>query len=342
MKNDAGRVVGMHGICFDVTERKQAEIALERTREQLAQMQKMEALGQLTGGIAHDFNNLLMIVSGHAELLRRKLTDPSQLRGDRGDPGRRPSRRAPDPPAPDVLAPPAAQSGADRPARSGCRRCARCSTARCAATSRSPSTCPTTCGRSRPTSPSSSWRWSTSRSMRAMPCRTAAPSRSRRATCRPARAVAGQPAGDHVVISFTDTGIGIPQDTVKKIFDPFFTTKAVGKGTGLGLSQVYGFAHQSGGTVSVASEVGRGTTISLYLPRCNAGGDGVAADRTIRRTSGARKARSWWSRTIPRSPTSPPRCSSRSATGCCAPAMRSRRWRGSRAATGSISSSATS
>ena len=73
MKNDAGRVVGMHGICFDVTERKQAEIALERTREQLAQMQKMEALGQLTGGIAHDFNNLLMIVSGHAEMLRRKL-----------------------------------------------------------------------------------------------------------------------------------------------------------------------------------------------------------------------------------------------------------------------------
>ena len=80
VKNDAGRVVRMHGICLDVTERKQAEIALERTREQLAQMQKMEALGQLTGGIAHDFNNLLMIVSGHAEMLRRKLSEPNQLR----------------------------------------------------------------------------------------------------------------------------------------------------------------------------------------------------------------------------------------------------------------------
>jgi CheY-like chemotaxis protein len=54
---------------------------------------------------------------------------------------------------------------------------------------------------------------------------------------------------------------------LKKIFDPFFTTKAVDKGTGLGLSQVYGFAHQAGGTVSVTSTVGRGTTISLYLPR---------------------------------------------------------------------------
>jgi CheY-like chemotaxis protein len=78
---------------------------------------------------------------------------------------------------------------------------------------------------------------------------------------------AGQPTAEHVVISFTDTGAGIPNDVLKKIFDPFFTTKAVGKGTGLGLSQVYGFAHQSGGTVSVTSEVGRGTTLSIYLLR---------------------------------------------------------------------------
>ena len=77
----------------------------------------------------------------------------------------------------------------------------------------------------------------------------------------------GQPANDHVVISFADTGVGIPQDTLKKIFDPFFTTKAVGKGTGLGLSQVYGFAHQSGGTVSVTSEVGKGTTFALDFQR---------------------------------------------------------------------------
>ncbi len=71
------------------------------------------------------------------------------------------------------------------------------------------------------------------------------------------------------MISFADTGVGIPQDTLKKIFDPFFTTKAVGKGTGLGLSQVYGFAHQSGGTVSVTSELGHGSTLSLYLGRCD-------------------------------------------------------------------------
>src|SRR5207253_7272741 len=78
IKNAEGRVVRLLGICLDITDRKEAEAALERTREQLAQAQKMEAIGQLTGGIAHDFNNLLMIVSGHAEMLRRKLSDPAK------------------------------------------------------------------------------------------------------------------------------------------------------------------------------------------------------------------------------------------------------------------------
>jgi CheY-like chemotaxis protein len=80
----------------------------------------------------------------------------------------------------------------------------------------------------------------------------------------------GRPTGDHVELSLTDTGTGIAPEMIQKIFDPFFTTKAVGKGTGLGLSQVYGFANQSGGNVSVTSELGCGTTITLYLPRNDA------------------------------------------------------------------------
>jgi CheY-like chemotaxis protein len=76
--------------------------------------------------------------------------------------------------------------------------------------------------------------------------------------------------GRYVAISITDTGSGIPADRLEKIFEPFFTTKEVGKGTGLGLSQVYGFAKQSGGDVTVASEVGRGTTFTLYLPHAEA------------------------------------------------------------------------
>jgi CheY-like chemotaxis protein len=71
-----------------------------------------------------------------------------------------------------------------------------------------------------------------------------------------------------VAISCSDKGTGIPPNLLSKMFDPFFTTKEVGKGTGLGLAQVYGFAHQAGGTVTADSTVGRGTTVTIYLPPC--------------------------------------------------------------------------
>ena len=74
-------------------------------------------------------------------------------------------------------------------------------------------------------------------------------------------------AGDYVKISVTDTGCGMSPDILEHAFEPFFTTKPVGKGTGLGLSQIFGFAHQSGGEVGIESQVGRGTTVAIYLPR---------------------------------------------------------------------------
>ncbi|MHC8386611.1 ATP-binding protein [Pseudomonas sp. MDT2-39-1] len=75
--------------------------------------------------------------------------------------------------------------------------------------------------------------------------------------------------GDYVVLSVTDTGCGMPEGTISRAFDPFFTTKPIGQGTGLGLSMIYGFSKQSHGHVSIESEVGNGTTVSLYLPRYN-------------------------------------------------------------------------
>ena len=84
------------------------------------------------------------------------------------------------------------------------------------------------------------------------------------------------PPGDYVAISVSDTGVGMSPDVIERAFDPFFTTKPTGLGTGLGLSMIYGFAKQSRGHVRIISEVGRGTTIKLYLPRAPT--DGAVED----------------------------------------------------------------
>jgi CheY-like chemotaxis protein len=101
----------------------------------------------------------------------------------------------------------------------------------------------------------------------------------------PIRGHGGSP-GRFVSLSLSDTGAGIPADKLTQIFEPFYTTKEVGKGTGLGLSQVFGFAKQSGGDVKVESEVGQGTTFTLYLPRT----DFVGADDSAAAQDGAELA----------------------------------------------------
>ena len=118
-------------------------------------------------------------------------------------------------------------------------------------------------------------------------------------------------AGGHVAISVEDTGAGIAPDILGKIFDPFFTTKPIGKGTGLGLSQVHGFAHQAGGTVKVASELGKGTRITILLPRKEAA---PAAEEVRMPSKPAAAAPCCWSRTIRMSQPSAPACSNSSAT----------------------------
>jgi signal transduction histidine kinase/ActR/RegA family two-component response regulator len=248
----------------------QAEAALLESQERLAQAQKMEAIGQLTGGIAHDFNNILMIVSGHAEMLRRRVAEPKALRGldaieraiRRGENLTRQlltfARRQP-----------LSAAVVDLKERIEAVRDMLGSSLR---------------GNIAlvVNVPADTWpveidvaEFELALLNVAVNARDAMAEGGTLSVA--ARNVGGVPgrtegplAGDCVELTLGDTGAGIPPDVLPRIFDPFFTTKAVGKGTGLGLSQVYGFVRQSGGAIAAKSELGRGSTITMWLPRSRA------------------------------------------------------------------------
>jgi PAS domain S-box-containing protein len=267
VRDEVGTLVGFVKITRDVSERREAQASLERAQEQLAQSQKMEALGQLTGSIAHDFNNLLMIVSGHAQLLRRRLNDAKHLQAidaihsaaNRGESLTRQllafSRRQPLNP---VITELKERVEAVHEMLVGSLRGnvqLKCDI------------------------PADIWAVEVDiaelelalvniavNARDAMPGGGSITLSARNVTLRKSDAV-DQLEGDFVALAMTDTGVGIAPDVLPRIFEPFFTTKALGKGTGLGLAQVYGFSHQSGGTVVATSAVGSGTTITIYLPR---------------------------------------------------------------------------
>jgi PAS domain S-box-containing protein len=268
--DDDGSLIGFAKITRDITDKRRAQLDLQRAHEQLAQSQKLEALGKLTGGVAHDFNNLLMVVSGQAQLLRKKLEDdPRALR------------------ALDAIEA-SARRGEEltRHLLSFARR-QRLQPAPLSLTERGPglrellaASLPATI-RLEMETPEDLWPIAvdvgefelavlnlTVNARDAMPkgggITLRAENRSLDGTETPDRL-----QGEFVALTIEDTGVGIPPDILPRIFDPFFTTKDVDKGTGLGLSQVYGFAQQSGGEVTVASRLGLGTRFTLLLPRAD-------------------------------------------------------------------------
>ncbi len=279
MRSDDGKLIGFAKVTRDVTERREAQAALERAQQQLAQSQKLEALGQLTGGVAHDFNNLLMIVSGQAQMLRRRATDPKDVRAleaiqiaaTRGESLTRQlltfARRQP-------LNPKTIDPGATIAAFQDVL----------ASSTRGNIDLHLDI-------PADIWPISVDISEfelalvnLAVNARDAMPGGGTITVSGANRTLHGHESAEHlagefVAISVTDTGSGMPADLLDKIFEPFFTTKGDGKGTGLGLSQAYGFARQSGGTITVASEVGRGTCVTMHLPRCTATGAPAPAER---------------------------------------------------------------
>ena len=266
IRDPEGRFIGFAKLSRDISSELQAAQDLADVREALIQSEKLRSLGELTGGIAHDFNNLLTVVRGSAELLQRGgLSDDKRQRhiaaivetADRAAEltGQLLSfaRRQPLQPKPiDLNA--LIDDIADllRRTLGG--------------------------GISVLKAPQPGlWLVKADRTQlqnliinAAINARDAMNGKGTLTIAT--RNVAGA-EGEQVRLTISDTGTGMTPEAKARAFEPFFTTKAPGKGTGLGLSQAYGFAAQSGGKLELASELGRGTSLKLFLPR---GGD--AAD----------------------------------------------------------------
>ncbi|MGN7160525.1 PAS domain S-box protein [Sphingomonas sp. SAFR-052] len=266
----------------DVTADKERQDQLEQAQDQLRQAQKMEAVGQLTGGIAHDFNNLLTGVIGSLDMMQRQF-----VKGDMSKMERYTTT-----------------------AITSANRAAALTHRLLAFSRRQPLDPKPTSANRLVTGMEELLRRTIGEAVRlemvtagglwqtlcdphqlesailnlAINARDAMPEGGTLTieTCNAhlddaysARQREVKP-GQYVCICVTDTGVGMTADTIQKAFEPFFTTKPIGQGTGLGLSMIYGFARQSEGYAKIYSELGKGTTFKLYLPRFY--GEGEDAD----------------------------------------------------------------
>ena len=273
--DETGALTGFAKVTRDVSDRRQAQIELEETREALFQAQKIQALGELTGGIAHDFNNLITVIRGSAEMLKRDdLTQDKRSRyldaiaetADRASQltshllafGRRQALK------PQVM---------DLNVRLDAfgEVVGRMLGSRIEVElDLDPSL-----GRVE-VDPA---HLESALLNAAINARDAMPDGGRLTI-----ATRNEPGDKEVRITVRDTGQGMASDVIGRVFEPFFTTKPVGKGTGLGLSQIHGFAEQTGGRCTIESAPGKGTSLHLFLPRTRkeaetpaAAGDEVAA-----------------------------------------------------------------
>jgi PAS domain S-box-containing protein len=265
-----GLPVGVQGIARDVTERKRMEEALRASEDQLRQSQKLEAIGQLAGGVAHDFNNLLTVIGGYSSILLGKLPPESPYRGSIEE----------------------IKKAGDR---------ASSLTRQLLAFSRKQILQPKVLDLNLVVSDLEKMvrrligedidlltvTYPVLGKVKADPgqieqvllnlivnARDAMP-KGGKLTIETRNVVISEDyaqrhataAGRYVMLGVSDTGCGIDPEVKPRVFEPFFTTKGSGKGTGLGLATVYGIVRQSGGNIWVYSEVDRGTTFKIYLPR---------------------------------------------------------------------------
>jgi PAS domain S-box-containing protein len=270
-RNEKGEFAGAFGMFHDITETRKMEQALRQSEERLVQAQKMEAVGRLAGGIAHDFNNLLTVISGYTDMIDEGLPDTHPVKPDI-----RQIRKA-------------AERAADL-------------TAQLLAFSRKQVLQPKVIDLNETMRgmeemlprvigedielvmllPPDAGNVKADRGQieqvivnLAANARDAMPSGGRLTIETGTRTLDAAydrvhpevKHGHYVMLAVRDTGLGMTPETLSRIFEPFFTTKEVGKGTGLGLAMVYGIVKQSGGYIYCESDVGRGTTFTLYFPR---------------------------------------------------------------------------
>ncbi len=272
----ASLLVGLLGAAQATTRhanrRLEEEIkAREKAQEALRQAQKMEAMGQLTGGVAHDFNNLLMVASSGLDLMNR-TSDPAKR--ERLQQGIREAIERGASLTQQLLAfarkTPLKTEVVDLDAQVARMEAVLDRSLREDVTveiEAQPDLWPVEIDPSQ---------FEVAMLNVALNARDAMPSGGViRIGMNNFPGVDG--AEDKVLVTVSDTGQGMAPEMLSRVFEPFFTTKGVGQGTGLGLSQVYGFANASGGEVRIASQLGRGTTISIILPRSRKDTPGVDA-----------------------------------------------------------------
>ncbi|AOB33307.1 hypothetical protein AKI39_01345 [Bordetella sp. H567] len=268
IRDERGNFIGFAKITRDMTERREAQLALDRSRDALNQAQKMEAIGRITGGVAHDFNNLLTIIRSSAELLRRPgLSDEKRNRyinaiSDTAAKAAQLTRQLlafarKQPLMPEVFQVTGRLRGMEQIIRTSIGSPVKLRFELpevIRAVEADPNQFETAILNmvinARDAMPRGGQITISARQVDHIP---------------PLRSHAGA-SGDFIAISVKDTGTGIEPATLRRIFEPFFTTKAVNKGTGLGLSQAYGFAKQSGGEIGVQTLMGAGSTFTLFLP----------------------------------------------------------------------------
>lgn len=261
--DDNGNVIGVSAIFDDITERQKQEDAARQT-------QKMDAIGKLTGGIAHDFNNMLSVILGFSEILKNSLDNdnPKQIKycDEVINAGERAKKLTSNLLEFSRIAPSSAEALDINALVSGMQHMLeRTLTPRIKLQFElEEGLWPVWLDKARLEDAILNMGIN---AMHAMPnggTLTMSTSSSHITKTQAAKLDISQ--GDYVVLSLSDTGIGITKDIQDKIFDPFFTTKGT-EGTGLGLSQVHGFIQQAGGNIKVASELGQGTTLTLYISR---------------------------------------------------------------------------